>query len=386
MPSTAPVTVRPVQTPADFKTLIRFPWTVYRDYPLWTPPLLSMLREHYDRQHSPAWEYLDGEFFIAWRGDQPVGTIAAFVNHRHNDYWNENMGFFGAFEVLNDAEAAHALLATATDYVAACGCSAIRGPFTFSTNGECGVLVDGFDDPPVVLYTYTPPYYPALIESAPGFAKVMDLYAYRITFQEAQRADKLAKVIRITERNNERRHITIRSADPKHMQREFEVLKGIYNRAWNRNWGFVPFSDRELDVLVNELGRFVHPRMVLFAEIDGEPVGFMLGLDDINQALRAAYPRPGKPEPLALLQVLWHWRIRSKITRLRIMLMGIVAEHRNVGVDAALFVGALQTGAEMGWHAADGGWVLEDNDAMNQLAVALNGQLYKTWRIYERPL
>lgn len=384
--SAAPLTVRPVSSRHDFNTLIRFPWTVYRDHPLWVPPLLSLLREHYDRDHSPAWEYLEGEFFIAWRGDQPVGTIAAFTNHRHNDYWDERMGFFGAFEVLNDTDAAHALLDAAAQHVAGYGCRAIRGPFTFSTNGEVGVLIDGFDDPPVVMYPYTPPYYRALIESAPGFAKVMDLYAYRITFEGALEAEKLAKVRRITARNNTRRKITVRSADPRDMAGEFALLKDIYNQAWNRNWGFIPFSDRELDTLVNELGRFVHPRMVLFAEVDGVPVAFMLALPDMNQALRAAYPHPGKPEPLSLLQILWHWKVRPKITRLRIMLMGIIKAYRNTGVDAALFVEAIKTGEEMGWHAADGGWVLETNDAMNQLAVALNGQVYKTWRIFERTL
>ncbi|MBN1564105.1 MAG: N-acetyltransferase [Anaerolineae bacterium] len=381
---TGPLTVRKVEAKADFNTLITFPWQVYKNDPNWVPPLLSMLREHYDPKHSPAWEYLTGEFYIAWRGDQPVGTIAAFVNQRHNDYWDENMGFFGAFEVFDDQEATDALLQTAADYVQGHGCSALRGPFTFSTNGECGILVDGFDDPPVVMYTYTPRYYPRLFENAPGFAQVMDLYAYRITFQNALRAEKLDKIYRITERNNERRGITIRSGDPKNMQAEFALVKKIYNNAWNRNWGFVPFSDRELDVLAAELGQYIHSRMLLIAELAGDPVAFILALPDMNQALHAAYARPGKPEVISLLQTLWHWKIRSKITRLRIMLMGIEKPYRNIGIDAALFVEALKTSEEMGWHAADGGWVLDNNDSMNQLAHALNGDHYKTWRIYQR--
>jgi hypothetical protein len=382
--TTAPVTVRQVESRADFNTLITFPWQVYKGDPFWVPPLLSMLREHYDKAHSPAWEYMTGEFFIAWRGDQPVGTIAAFVNHRHNDYWDENMGFFGAFEVFDDQAAADALLTTAAAYVRGHGCTAVRGPFTFSTNAECGILVEGFDDPPVVLYTYTPRYYPRLLENAPGFKQVMDLYAYRITFQNAIRSDKLEKIFRITERNNQRRGITVRSADPKNMQGEFALVKQIYNNAWNRNWGFVPFSDRELDVLASELGQYVHPRMMLIAEVEGKPAAFMLALPDMNQALHAAYPHPGKPEWISLLQTFWHWKIRSKITRLRIMLMGIEQPYRHLGIDAAMFVEALKTGEEMGWLAADGGWVLDNNDAMNQLAEAMNGEHYKTWRIYQR--
>ena len=383
-PVTAPLTIRKVDSKADFKTLITFPWQVYQGDPYWVPPLLSMLREHYDKQNSPAWEYLTGDFFIAWRGDQPVGTIAAFINQRHNDYWDENMGFFGAFEVFDDQEAANALLHTATEVVQGHGCTALRGPFTFSTNGECGILTDGFDDPPVIMYTYTQPYYQRLLENAPGFETAMELYAYHITFQNAMKAEKLAKVFRITERNNQRRGITVRAADPKNMASEFELVKKIYNNAWDRNWGFVPFSDHELGLLVSELGQFIHPRMLLIAELEGNPVAFMLALPDMNQALRATYPRPSKPEPISLLQTLWHWKIRSKITRLRIMLMGIEKPYRNIGIDAAMFVEALKTGEEMGWLAADGGWVLENNDPMNQLASAMNGEQYKTWRIYQR--
>jgi hypothetical protein len=327
---------------------------------------------------------MTGEFFMAWRGERPVGTIAAFVNHRHNEYWDEKMGFFGTFEVFDDQEAADVLLRTAADYVQGHDCIAIRGPFTFSTNGECGILISGFDDPPVILYPYTPRYYPRLFENAPGFDQVMDLYAYRITFQNAMKAEKLAKVFRITERNSQRRGITVRSADPKNLKGEFALVKAIYNNAWHHNWGFVPFSDRELDDMVAEMGQFVHPRMLLIAELAGKPVAFMLALPDMNQALHAAYPRPGKPEPISLLQTLWHWKIRSKITRLRIMLMGIEESSRNLGIDAAMFVEALKTGEEMGWLAADGGWVLETNEAMNHLADAMNGEIYKKWRIYQR--
>jgi hypothetical protein len=226
---TAPLTVRKVDSKADFNTLITFPWRVYKDDPCWVPPLISMLREHYDKEHSPAWEYLTGDFFIAWRGDQPVGTIVAFVNRRHNEYWDENMGFFGAFEVFNDQDAVNALLHTAVEYVQGHGCSAIRGPFTFSTNGECGILIEGFEDTPVVLYTYTPRYYQRLMENAPGFEKARDLYAYRITFQNAMKAEKLGKVYRITAHNNKRRGITIRSADPKNIKAEFELVKKVYN-------------------------------------------------------------------------------------------------------------------------------------------------------------
>ncbi len=382
----APITVRPVASRADYRTFLTFPWTVYRTEPRWTPPLMSVVREHFDRDHSATWEFLDGEYFIAWRGDRPAGTIAAFINHRHNEYWDENIGFFGAFEVLDDQDAANALLDVAAEYVAARGATALRGPLTFSTNGECGILVDGFEDPNVLMYPWTHPYYQRLLEHAPGMAKVMDLYAYHFSLDAVNHSQALEKIFRITERNNARRGISVRHVDRARLDAEFALIKDIYNKAWERNWGFVPFSDRELNELVKAIGQFFDPRMAFFAEVHGEPRAFLLALPDMNQAIRHARPHPRKPEPLTLLQLLYHWKLRPKITRVRIMLMGIEEGYRNLGLDAAMFVTAYKTGIELDWQVGDGGWVLETNDAMNRLAEALHGDRYKTFRIYERAL
>lgn len=382
----APLTVRKVESKADYRTFLTFPWTVYRDEPHWTPPLMSTVKEHFDREHSPTWEFLEGEYFIAWRGDKAVGTIAAFVNSRHNEYWDENIGFFGAFEFLEDQEAVTVLMETAVEYVQRFNVTALRGPATFSTNGECGILVDGFDDPNVLMYPYTPPYYQPLIENVPGFEKVMDLYAYHFSLEAVNGTQALEKIIRITERNNERRGITIRRADRKHLQDEFKLLKSIYNKAWERNWGFVPFSDRELDEMVKAIGQFVDPRMAFFAEVDGVPRAFLFALPDMNQVIHLANPRPNKPELLTLLQLLWHWKVRPKMNRVRIMLLGIEDSYRSIGLDAAMFIEAHKAGIDLDWQVGDGGWVLETNDAMNRLCETLHGRRYKTFRMYERAL
>ncbi len=382
----AALSVRRVESKADLRTFITFPWTVYKNDPYWVPPLVSMQKHRLDQAHAAAWEYMEGDNFIAWRGDQPVGTITAFINHRHDEYWDERMGFFGMFEMLDDQEATNALLETAAEYVAAHGATALRGPASFSTNAECGLLIDGFDDLPVLLYPYNPPYYQRLVENTPGFAKVMDQFSYHLTLEGASQSPKLQKLFRITDQNSARRGITVRTADPTRLAEEFTLLKDIYNRAWERNWGFVPFSPRELDEMVAEIGKFFDPEMAFFAEIDGKPVALLLGLPDMNQALHRAYPRPGKPEPIALLQLLWHWKVRPKITRVRVMLMGVQEGYRGIGVEAAMFIRAHQAGAALGWHDADGGWVLETNTAMSRLVEAMNGRAYKTWRWYERPL
>lgn len=380
------LSVRKAESKADLDIFIKFPWQVYKGDPHWVPPLISMQRHRLDKKKNASWEYMEGDFFIAWRGEKPVGTICAFINNRHNEYWKEHIGFFGMFEVFDDQEAASALLATAADYVRSRGATALRGPATFSTNGECGLLIEGFDDLPVMLYTYNPPYYQRLIENVPGMGKVMDLYGYHFTLESVDGSKTLEQIFRVTGKNNERRKIAVRTANARRVKDEFALLKSIYNKAWEKNWGFVPFSDRELDEMVHDIGQFFDPRMAFFAEVEGTARAFLLGLPDMNQVLYHAYPRPGKPEWFTLLQMLWHWKIRSKITRVRVMLLGIEEGYRNIGIDAALFTQAYQAGHTLGWPQADGGWVLDSNEPMNSLAKALNGRIYRRFRFYEQAL
>ncbi len=387
---TGTLTITPVRSRGDYQAFLTFPWTLYRTSPYWVPPLMSMQKEKFDRRKNPTWQHLEGEYYLARRGTRVVGTIAAFVNHRHNDFHGERIAFFGAFEVVDDQAAADALLGAASDWAAARGYHALRGPATFSTNDECGVLVEGFDDLPALLMPYNRPYYQRLLERSPGFEKVMDLICYRFTLAAFTSSPKIQQALRVTQRNNERRQITVRGLDPTRLDDEFKTLKAIYNAAWDKNWGFVPLSDPELDELVESLGRFLDPRLAFFGEVAGEPVAFLLGIPDLNHVLRSAYPRPGKPELLTLLQVLWHWRIRSKITRIRVPLMGVKQGYRNMGVEAAMFVELLhrliRLADEYGWQSADAGWVLETNDDMNRIVEALNGEPYKRFRFYQRAL
>ncbi len=385
---TSSVAVRSVESRAEHETFLRFPWRHYRGDPYWVPPLVSMQREKLDQRKNPAWEYMDGDYFIAWRGDQPVGTIAAFINHRHNEFRDEHIGFFGCFECVDDQAVADALLDTAAAYVRGRGYDALRGPVSFTTNEECGLLIKGFDDPPAILMPYNYPYYQRLLENVPGFAKVMDTCSYNITLTDWQASKKLQQTIRVTERNNQRRGITVRTLDRKHMKRDLALFKDIYNQAWHDNWGFVPLSDKELDALVRDLGTYLEPRLALFAAVEDEPAAFLLAFPDLNQPLKAAYPRPGKPELLTLAQVFWHWKIRSKIRRIRVALFGVKDRFRGMGVEAAMFVElfrqARAISAETGWYYADLGWVLETNKAMIRLVEAYGGEDYKHYRFYER--
>jgi GNAT superfamily N-acetyltransferase len=386
----APVSVRKVETKADLKVFLEFPWTLYKHDPYWVPPLVDMQRHKLDKRKNPAWQYMEGDYFIAWRGDQPVGTIAAVINHRHNDYQHEHIGFFGMFEVYDDPEAAHALLSTAAEYVRAKGYDAVRGPASFSTNDECGLLIKGYDDPPVVLMPYNFPYYQRLIESAPGFDKVMDVFSYHVSLQDWTSSEKLEQTLRVTRKNSERRSITVRSIDPKNVKADLKLFRGLYNQAWEANWGFVPMSDAELDALIHDLGQYLEPRLACFASVKGEPVAFMLAFPDLNQPLKAAYAHPRRPALLTLLRVVWHWKVRSKINRIRIALLGVREGYRGIGVEAAMLVElyeqALKISAESGWSSADAGWVLETNEPMKRLVQNYSGEDYKHYRFYERKL
>ncbi len=380
-----PVSVRKVESAPDFQAFFEFPWKVYHNDPNWVPPLLSMRRELLDKQKNPAWEYMEGEYFAAWRGGQLVGTIAAFINHRHNQFHQEHIGWFGAFEVYDDQEAATALLNTAAAWVRERGYDAIRGPQTFTTHEDTGLLVDGFMRP-VLLMPYNHPYYQGLVENA-GFVKAMDLYSFHMSRDLSRQSGLDNRLRRITESAMKRNKITIRPIDRKRLKEEFVLFKELYNTAWDKNWGFVPMTPRELDNLVASLGQFFDPDFAFFAEVDGEPAGFVLGIPDFNQVLQKANPRPGVPEIFSLLRALYHWKINPVINWMRIPLLGVREEYRQKGVDVALYFGILDACLN---HPriehADGGWILESNQAMVSIALKMGLDIYKTHRLYEKQL
>jgi GNAT superfamily N-acetyltransferase len=376
--------VRKVDNPADFKAFFEFPWTLYKGDPHWTPPLLSMRRDLLDQKKNPSWEYLEGDYFAAWRGEKIVGTIAAYINHRHNEFHQENIGWFGAFEVYDDQEAAAALLNTAADWVKAKGCEMIRGPQTFTVHEDVGLLVDGFTRP-VLLMPYNPPYYQRLIENT-GFSKHVDSFSFY--FDEGMVAEKAAldRLRRVTEAVMRRQKVTIRQVDSKNLQKEFELFKDLYNQAWEKNYGFVPMTPKELDALVESLGQFFEPRLAFFGYVEDQPAGFLMVIPDFNQVLLKAYAKPGTPEIFTLLKAVWHWKIRPCIDWVRVPLMGVKEEYRSRGVDVAMYFHGLDALLKLGYKYGDTGWILETNQAMVSIANNFGERIYKTHRLYQKSL
>lgn len=377
------LTIRKVESAPDLQAFFEFPWRLYQDEPNWVPPLVSMRRSLLDKQKNPDWKYLEGDYFAAWRGDRLVGTIAAFINHRHNEANQEHIGWFGAFDVYDDPEAGAALLNVATDWVRSRGYDAIAGPQTFSTHGDCGILVDGFTRP-VLLMPYNYPYYAHMVESA-GFNKKEDLYSFHLSKAQALQMglnEQIQQVVRtLTEQNG----ITVRPIDRRHLRSEFELFKEIYHGAFNDTGGFFPITERELDHMVTRLGRYFDPDYAFFAHIGDEPVGFVMGVPDFNQVLQKAKPRPGVPEALTLLRAFWYWKVRPTMDWLRVALLGVKTTHRKKGVAVALY-GALVEACLKGTKVAhvDCGWISEKNDPMLGIVQRVGLERYKTHRLYEK--
>jgi GNAT superfamily N-acetyltransferase len=376
--------IAPVHTEKERLAFLTFPWKVYRQDRFWVPPLLSERLAFTDPTKNPFYQHGRVQLFLAQRGDEIVGTIAAFTNDLYNQFHESNVGWFGFFEVLEDPQAAQGLLDTAVGWAHDAGHTSILGPAQFSTNDEIGLLVEGFDDTPRILMTYNPRRYPAYVEAA-GFHKAMDLLAYTTSIDDMYaKGGPPPKLLRVVEMMKKRRHVTVRSVDMKRFDREVEQVKVIYNQSWARNWGFVPMTDPEIDRLGEQLKPIIDPDLVAVAEIDGQVVGFGLTLPDLNAPLHKAYPRPGVPEWFTFLKLLWHWKVRRQAKWIRAFALGVLPEYRGMGVDAMMYFHTLECAMRKGYRSVEMSWLLESNEMVLRSAEMLGGSRYKTYRVYEK--
>ncbi len=365
--------MRPVTTAADLNQFIAFPYRLYRGDPHWVPPLRMDIRTLLSRKKNPFFQHADAEYFLAERAGV-VGRIAAIHNRAHNEFHGDSAGFFGFFESVDDQAVADALFDAAASWLKARGLTLMRGPASFSTNDECGLLVEGFDTPPTLLNPHNPAYYLPLVERA-GFVKAKDLYQYQST--NPTMPERLIQAARLL---MERKKITLRRLDMKHFDQEIERIKRVYNAAWEKNWGFVPLTDAEIDHLAKQLKPVVVPDLVVFAEREGELIGFAAALPDLNVALK--HNPSGRLFP-GILKILWAAR---KISRVRILLLGLLKEYRMTGADALMYHWIWEKGRARGYNWGEAGWILEDNAAMINASYRLGFRQYKTLRLYDRPL
>lgn len=370
--------MRSVGSAADLRKFIDFPYRHYRSDPLWVPPLRRDVATLVSRTDNPFFEHAEVAYLLAERpAGTIVGRIAAIRNDAHGRAQPEeaSVGFFGLFESVDDQAVADALFAAAGAWLRARGLTVMRGPTNFSTNDDCGLLVDGFGTPPVVMMPHNPPYYARLVEQA-GFVKVMDLLAY-----EGGQDTVPARLTQAAPRLAERYKITLRPLDPKRFWSDVEQVKRLYNQAWEKNWGFIPMTDAEMNHLARQLKPVVVPDLVVFASIGERAIGFAIAVPDFNVALRGN--RSGRLWPLGIFRILWNQR---KIRRTRVVTLGVLPEDRHTGADALMYEWLWRHAHALGYPWAESSWILETNTAMRNALERMGFAVYKTYRLYDRPL
>jgi GNAT superfamily N-acetyltransferase len=372
------VEIRHVTTRRDLNTFIRLPWAIYRNRPLWVPPLKFDVRHRLDRSGNPFFEHAEAEYFLAFRDGDPVGRISAHYDRNFNRFQDNEWGMFGWFEARDDPIVAAALLEAAEGWLRDKARDRMVGPLSFSTNDQdAGVLVEGFDRQPLILNQWTQPYYPALLEGA-GLTKAMDLLMWELYVDDRSRVHPA--IFRLAEEVKTKHGIDVRPIRKRDLEAEVERFLEVYNEAWERNWGFVPLTDAEVRHYAKELKPILDENWAYIAEKDDETVGAALTLPDYNQVLKHMN---GRLFPIGWAKALY-WR--RKMDRVRVFALGVKAKHQHTGVAAKLYelhfdaaASTPQTGGEMGW-------ILETNKAMNRAMEGMGGRIVSRYRLYEKPL
>lgn len=368
------ITVREVNNKSDLNRFIKFPWKIYKGDPNWVPPLIIDMKTKLSPKKNPYFQHSRAKYFLAYKEGQLAGRIAATVNVNHNKAHNERIGFFGFFESIDDQETADSLFNTAAEYLRNENLETIRGPANFNSNDDWGLLIDAFDKPPAVMMPYNPQYYIKLVEGY-GFKKVMDLYAFRMS--EYEMTDRL---MRIAEMLKKRTKITIRKLNMKKYWDEVKLIKQIYNKAWEANWGFVPMTDSEFEHIAKDMKLIIDPELAYIAEDAGVPVGFSLGLPNINQAL---IHLNGRLLPFGIFKLLHY---KKQVHQVRVLTMGVIPEYRNRGIDAIFYIETFMNGTAKGYDSGEFSWMLETNEAMNRAAENMGAKPYKTYRLFDYKL
>ena len=365
-----------VSTKKEEKTFLQFPYKHYAGDKNWIPPLYMDQKVLINTQKNPFYNDADIALFLAQSNGKVAGRIAAVHNKKYNEYQNENVGFFGFFECIDNQSVANLLFKVASDWLKERDLDAVIGPTSPGTLDVIGVLIEGFEYEPAILMPYNKTYYDKLITGY-GFEKEMDLLAFRanqdtVSFDRLKRASKIVRK-RIPS-------LKIREVNLKNFDYEVKIIREIFNKAWAKNWGFTPMSKEEFEHLAKDLKTIVDTDIAHVAEIDGRPVGFSIALPDFNQALKHTN---GRLFPTGIFKLLYYSR---KISKIRTALMGILPEYQGKGIDALFHYEATVNGREKGYYSSELGWVLENNIDMIRVAERLGGHVEKRYRMYKKSL
>ncbi len=354
---------------------IKFPLSLYSQSQYYVPHLLVERKNFFNPQKNPFFDHAEVEYYLALsdRGEI-LGRISGHVDWNYVQFQEEKVGFFGFFDCVDDVEVARVLLQHVCDFHRKKGMESVLGPMNFNTNQEIGVLVKGFDAKPFIMMPYNSPYYPGLLEPC-GFVKAKDLYAYWVYYDTIPAVMK-----RVSERVKKRSGVYLRNLDIKNLASELELVKKIYNSAWEKNWGFVPMTDSEIDYLAHNLKPILDPSLAFFTYVEDQAVGFFLGLPDYNLVLKEVR---GRLFPFGLFKLLWGKR---NINRMRILIMGVIDEYRHTGIEAVMLEEIYRVTPLRGYIGAELSWILEDNVVMNRIISRIASEPHKVYRIYRKNL
>ena len=372
------IRVEPVGDRAAFKEFIRLPWKLYRSDPHWVPPLW-IERLHTFSRKNPYFQHARWQCWLAYRGQEPVGRICAQIDDLHLSKYQDQTGFFGLLEAEEEASVFQALFQTAEAWLQTHGMTNVRGPFNLSINQECGLLVDGFDSPPMIMMGHARPYYAQLVERN-AYEKAQDLLAYRIGihFSFPPGVSLFLKKAKTSMR--------IRPLRRKHLKEDLAIIKDIFEEAWSDNWGFLPFTDAEFAEIGQQLKLLVEDDFVKIAEIDGEPTAMLVAFPNVHEVIRDLN---GKLFPWGWLKILW--RLKAAYPRsARVALMGVRKRFQSSPMGAAMAYGLIEAVREAGLRKniqqIETSWILEGNKRMRHILESLGAEPYKTYRIYEKHL
>jgi hypothetical protein len=375
------VEIREHRMGLDLEDFIRVQYDIFRNDPAYIPPLEMELRDRLTPGKNPLFEHAEGTLFTAWRGGKLVGRCSAQIDREHLRVHQDETGFFGFLDTIDDADVAHRLLASAESWLKARGMKRVRGPFSLTINEESGVLIDGFEHPPVLMMPHSTRYQAGLIESY-GYEKAQDLYAWKYVVAEPPpRAAKAhADMMALPE-------VRFRSVDKSRMRQEVDTLVEIFNDAWSENWGFVPATEAEVAKMAQDFKLLLDPDLAFFAEVEGREVGMVVCIPNLNEAARDLN---GKLFPFGWAKLLYRLKVKGTSSA-RLVLLGLRKDMR-----AKKRYGALSTAmyAELAYRGmkkpqykwAELSWTLEDNRPINLGIKAMRAQIYKTYRVYEKAL
>ena len=371
------VTVSPVASRRDRKEFIELPYRLHSTSPQWVPPLRLERRLFLSRRMNAFFKHGEAQELLARRDGRVVGRITAQVDHAYNAYHGDATGMFGFLELEDDPEVARALVDAAAEWLRARGRDRMIGPMDFTMNEESGVLIEGFDRPPMVKQPWHPPYYAALCEQA-GLAKAVDLLMWELHISDREKV--LPVVWDLAEQVQSKHGIALRKMSRRSLRKDMDAFAEVYNAAWSENFGFVPYSKEDLDHYAQEMQLVFDRNWFMVAEKDGETVGMAITVPDINQVLRRMN---GRLLPLGW----WHFLRKGRIMdRVRVGFLGVKPEYQHTGVAARLYTEHFDMAERTRQKGGEMGWILETNTAMNRGMEAMGGRVVKRFRVFERSL